>query len=188
MTNAVQSPPVLIVPGKGGSEATHWQSWLERHLDGAQRVEQTAWDTPELAAWSANVAAAIGSATQPPLVVAHSFGCLAALHALQQATPPRVAGVLLVAPADPQRFALPDSTVRRPLGAPGRVIASSNDPWMSLARATTFARAWHLPVHCLGAAGHINVASGFGPWPQIRHWVRTWPEFASPSTLTATAS
>ncbi|KAI0677799.1 alpha/beta hydrolase, partial [Acinetobacter pittii] len=30
----------VIVPGVGGSEQQHWQSWLQRQLESSSRVEQ----------------------------------------------------------------------------------------------------------------------------------------------------
>ena len=33
-------PPVLIVPGRGNSEAGHWQTLFEATIDDSTRVEQ----------------------------------------------------------------------------------------------------------------------------------------------------
>jgi predicted alpha/beta hydrolase family esterase len=55
---------------------------------------------------------------------------------------------------------------RRKLPFPSLLIASSNDPYMSPQRAEHFASAWGAQLINLGARGHINVASGFGPWPE----------------------
>jgi len=183
-TNMRADPPVLIVPGKGNSEATHWQSWLERRLQGVravQRVTQESWETPVIDAWASNVTEAISNAPAPPLLVAHSFGCLATVTALQR-EPLAVAGAILVAPADPARFALAESPLLRPLPCRALVVASTDDPWMRLERAEYFARAWGAPLHCLGAAGHINVASGFGSWPQILDWMAAWTPPARPAS------
>lgn len=40
----------LIVPGVGGSDSNHWQSWLQRRLTTSSRVEQQ-WDHPILDEW-----------------------------------------------------------------------------------------------------------------------------------------
>ena len=53
-----------------------------------------------------------------------------------------------------------------PLDIPTTVVASRNDPWMEFARARHLANAWGSSLVDLGHAGHINVASGFGPWPR----------------------
>ena len=34
----------IIVPGVGGSEAKHWQSWLQQQLVSSSRVQQKHWD------------------------------------------------------------------------------------------------------------------------------------------------
>ena len=47
-----------------------------------------------------------------------------------------------------------------------RVVASTDDPVVSLARAQEFAAAWGSEFTAIGAAGHIATASGYGPWPQ----------------------
>src|SRR5690606_39217366 len=101
-------------------------------------------------------------------------------------SPASVAGLLLVAPADPRRFqaegglrerarglldpALSVADVlpeRLPPGIPSLVLASDNDPWLSLPEARRLAQRWGSPLLNLGAVGHINVDSGFGPWPAM---------------------
>ena len=34
------------------------------------------------------------------------------------------------------------------------------------------AERWGSRFEVLEGAGHINVAAGFGPWPEMREWVR----------------
>jgi predicted alpha/beta hydrolase family esterase len=46
------------------------------------------------------------------------------------------------------------------------VIASANDPWVSLERAQYFAENWGSTFINIGDAGHINAASGHGEWPE----------------------
>jgi uncharacterized protein len=47
---------------------------------------------------------------------------------------------------------------------PSITIASSNDYYVTIERATLFANAWGSELVNIGDAGHINVAAGFGPW------------------------
>jgi predicted alpha/beta hydrolase family esterase len=49
---------------------------------------------------------------------------------------------------------------------PSIVVASEDDPWVSLERAGFFAERWGSRFQNIGKAGHINLAAGFGPWPQ----------------------
>jgi predicted alpha/beta hydrolase family esterase len=98
-------------------------------------------------------------------LVAHSFGALAAVQAAHDHSD-RIAGALLVAPADPEKFKVADFLPATPLGFPTAVVASSNDHWMTLERAALWADHWKADFVNLGPAGHINVESGFGPWPE----------------------
>ena len=168
--------PVIVVPGKGGSESTHWQSWLERRLLFVERVQQKNWDQPVLDEWGANIIEVVARNRRPPLLVAHSFGCLATVHSLlnHSGRTPEVAGAILVAPADPRRFDLDEAPLLRELPCRSLVVISSNDPWMSKTKASRFAKVWHASTHDAGTGGHINVASGFGPWPRMLRWIETW--------------
>jgi predicted alpha/beta hydrolase family esterase len=155
---------VLIVPGLHGSGPAHWQSWLHAQLPGSQRVEQADKATPDLPTWTARVQQAIHAAPEPVWIVAHSFGALATICA-SAAVPQKVAGVLLVAPADPEKFGVSALLPRHTLSVPTILVASSNDPWMSLAKAQALAATLGSSLLNLGAAGHVNTDSGYGPWP-----------------------
>jgi predicted alpha/beta hydrolase family esterase len=98
-------------------------------------------------------------------IVAHSFGCLAAVQTAFDYRE-HVSGLMLVAPADPDRFGVANLIPPGPLGVPAVVVASTNDPWMSFGRAAEWAEEWEAELINLGAAGHINPAAGFGPWPR----------------------
>lgn len=153
----------LIVPGLNGSGPDHWQSWWEAMDLDSRRVEQHAWHIAELPRWSRRVAEALARAPAPVWIVAHSFGCLASVHASLE-HPGQVAGALLVAPADPDRFGVVDQLPHEPLPFPTALVASSNDPWMSFPKAAYWARCWGSRLINAGWAGHINVESGHGPW------------------------
>jgi hypothetical protein len=56
----------------------------------------------------------------------------------------------------------------RRLPFPSAVVASSDDPFVSIKRAHAFASAWGAAMIEIGARGHINVDAGFGPWPEGR--------------------
>lgn len=48
---------------------------------------------------------------------------------------------------------------------PTALIASSNDPYCSPARAALMASSWSSALIESGEVGHVNTASGHGPWP-----------------------
>lgn len=156
---------VLIVPGLRGSGPAHWQSWLHASLPGSRRVEQEDNATPDLPVWSRRLAQAIRQSTRPVWIVAHSFGTLATLHALGEAGD-RVEGVLLVAPADPDKFRVDHLLPQQQIGTPAILVASNNDPWMTHVKARALARRTGASFLNLGNAGHINTEAGYGPWPQ----------------------
>ncbi len=175
-------PPRLVtVPGLHGSEGAHWQSWLERQFAHALRVEQEDWDAPHLARWAQAVSALLARERGPFILAAHSFGCLAAAHALlTHAHAEHVVGALFVAPASPRKFAYAGQFLAQRLGVPSIVVGSESDPWMSLADSRELARRFGGAFVNLGDAGHINTAAGFGPWPRGKHLVDTLIRCAAP--------
>lgn len=169
----------LIVPGWSNSGPSHWQSHWERELAGAMRVEMANWLEPRRNDWIATLDLAIRGAGGPAILVAHSLGCLtvahwAAANGARRDGSSSILGALLVAPADVDRPGCPDHlrdfapVPREALPFPSRVVASSNDPYASLASSREIAAAWRSDLVVLDGAGHINAASGFGPWPEGR--------------------
>lgn len=161
----------IIVPGWKDSGPAHWQSLWAGSLPHTARVIQDDWERPEPAAWTAAVARAVGAASCPALLVAHSLGCLAVAR-LPVALRARIAGAMLVAPADIERPDAPEALrgfapiPAQPLPFQSVVVASDNDPYCELERARAFAACWGSRLVVVPGAGHINDEAGFGPWPQ----------------------
>lgn len=207
-TDSITMPQdgVLIVPGFRGSDEAHWQSWLQKQIDGAQRLSGVDWDAPVLSVWAGKIRQHLQRSDNYQWIVAHSFGCLAAAIAVAD-LPQKVAGVIFVAPADPARFHLlgcrqmpAESSGYRPtsspldtkesegvwpviptqsLGVEGILIASENDPWLSLATAGVIAERWGLDLTNIGQAGHINTEGGYGPWPYLNELLTVRMQLAS---------
>jgi uncharacterized protein len=170
----------VIVPGVAGSEAQHWQSWLQDQLMTCSRVQQNDWNHPVLHEWVAQFVATVRPIKADIQIVAHSFGCLttmAALHMYPELST-KIKNVLLVAPANPVRFGdngfardshnnYADFFQQLVPQAPTTMLISENDPWLQFDDAKQLAQSWQLQTINLGQVGHINVASGFGPFPQI---------------------
>lgn len=161
----------LMLPGLGGSGPDHWQSrWEQRH--GYSRLEQASWDAPRWTEWSAALESRVARASGRVVLVAHSLACaLVARWAVETQRAPLAA--LLVAPADIDAHAASLPAVQsfapmslRPLPFATLVVASEDDPYVSSERAACFARAWESELVSIGAAGHINAASGLGDWSQ----------------------
>lgn len=164
-------PTVLVLPGYASSGPEHRQSlWEARY--GYLRVEQDDWLEPDVDDWIATLDRAVAAAAPPVVLVAHSLGCALAVRWAAAGDASRVAGALLVAPADVESPAHTPDEVRgfaplptRRLPFPAVVVASDDDPFMDVARARAFADAWGARWVGVGALGHVNAASGIGDWP-----------------------
>jgi predicted alpha/beta hydrolase family esterase len=174
---------ILIVPGWSSSGPDHWQTRWERNLKTARRVDQEDWFRPDKDKWVGKIISAVAAATRPAVLVAHSVGVPAVVHAAQKMPSGLVAGAFLVAPADVENAAgWPDTqghiwkgagngeagfvpVPREKLTFPSALVASATDPYCSLERAAEFAGQWGSRLIEAGDAGHINAESGHGPWP-----------------------
>src|SRR4030095_10867595 len=152
---------ILDIGKAGGRRGTKPWNVLSR-MTGKRRT------VPNGLRGSTKLAKALGG--RPCL--AHSAGCALVAHWAVGCSPGRVRGALLVAPSDPEAATFPSGPtgfapmplVRLPF--PSAVVASSNDPFVTVVRAQTFARAWGSEFVMIGDAGHINTASGLGDWPE----------------------
>jgi len=165
---------ILIVPGYENSGPDHWQSRWQQRLSTARRVEQDDWEQPERDAWVSRLASAVEGCRRPVVLVAHSLGVAAVVHAAPRFPHGVVRGAFLVAlpdvesvdvrpvEVDPSFAPLP----RDPLPFPSLLVASRSDPYCAHERAEDFAFAWGSALIDAGDAGHLNVASGYGPWPE----------------------
>ena len=156
----------LIVPGLDGSPDPHWQHWWAATDPKALLVDLPSPHRPVPAVWEIELASMI---LQHPdsILVGHSLGAVLIARLLATWPHLRIRGALLVAPAETQgndRIGQFGAIPELRLDVPTTVVASRNDPWMSFGRATHLARAWGSDLVDLGHAGHVNVASGFGPW------------------------
>jgi predicted alpha/beta hydrolase family esterase len=164
---ATASPTIIIVPGWRDSGPGHWQSLWSGQLQDVVRVVQDDWITPSRAAWVASITRTILEQPGPVVIVAHRLGCIATTHLPQVATD-RIQGALLAAPTDPERRGvLADfaPVPYQPLPYRSILVASSNDPYCPVRTSGAYARAWGSEFVRLQNAGHINIESGFGPWP-----------------------
>ena len=158
----------LIIPGLDGSPAPHWQHWWAATDPTAVMVDLPDPHRPTPAVWEIELA---GMILRHPdcVLVGHSLGSILITRMLAKWPQLRIRAALLVAPAETAgndrigHFGpIPEIT----LPVQTLVVGSRNDPWMSFGRAVRLSQAWGADFENLGFAGHINVASGFGPWPQ----------------------
>ena len=181
----------IIVPGVGGSDSDHWQSWLQRELMSCSRVQQKDWNLPILKDWMKSFVTLVAKTEAPIQIVAHSFGCLTSVAALAQhpELTSKIKKLILVAPANPARFGANGFARNRPndyatyfhqlkIAVPTEMIISENDPWLNFDDALALAKAWRIKPRNLGQVGHINVASGFGSFPEIYDHLISEPQHA----------
>jgi predicted alpha/beta hydrolase family esterase len=155
--------PTLIVPGLHGSGADHWQTWWQQKDRNALRVEQDDWREPNLDRWMKNLRHAMDQSPGDVWIVAHSFGCLASILLAQQ-RPDKIKGMLLVAPASPEKFSVAERMPPHILPIATVLVASRSDPWLPFAEAQRLAESLGSQFVDAGDAGHINAESGFGAW------------------------
>jgi len=165
---------VLIIPGLYGSEAQHWQSQWEADIVDARRVHQADLANPDRDVWLARLVEEVKRAPGA-ILVGHSLGATLIAHLAEHHPDLPVGGALLVAPADPdlRRTRVPGIASFAPLPVsafpfPAVLVASRTDPHMSQERAKVIANLWEASFLDAGDAGHINVASGHGAWPEGR--------------------
>ena len=160
----------LIVPGLDGSPAPHWQHWWAATDPRAIMVDLPEPSRPMPALWEVELASMV-LRHPDSILVGHSLGAVLIARLLARWPQLRVRAALLVAPAETagqSRIGHFGPIPERPLDIPATVVASRNDPWMSFGRASGLAQSWGADLVDLGLSGHINVASGYGPWPEAK--------------------
>ncbi|HZU64172.1 MAG TPA: alpha/beta hydrolase, partial [Novosphingobium sp.] len=133
-----------------------------------------AWDKPRRNLWASRLGLAIRAAGRPVVLAAHSLGCHAVAWwaRMEPAAAALVRGALLVAPPDVDEAPV-DARLRGFAGSAGQalpfratLVASSDDPYLSLAGARVLAQRWGAQFVDIGARGHINAESRLDVWPR----------------------
>jgi len=170
---------VLIVPGIGNSGPGHWQSLWQIQHPNVSRVTQRDWDHPVREDWVEAIEHAVAQATAPPILVAHSLGCLAVAHWAARSARPCFAALLVAVP-DPCSPVFPaEATGFAPLPASLRkvrvtMVSSNDDPYATPSYTEERVVAWAAQHIRLAQRGHINAASGLGEWPEGWAIVSRW--------------
>lgn len=169
----ISEADILIVPGLGNSGPEHWQRRWANRMATARVVEQDEWNEPLLADWVDRIHHEVMLSTRPVVLIGHSLAVPAIVHTAQlRLKDTKVRGAFLVSPPDFESEALPQTAQpfgnvpTDPLPFPSLVVASNTDPLVTLDRARGFAADWGSDFLPAGDAGHINAASGHGPWPE----------------------
>ncbi|MGI9595285.1 MAG: RBBP9/YdeN family alpha/beta hydrolase [Acidimicrobiales bacterium] len=182
---------LLHVPGGGDSGPDHWHTHWERTDPRCERVIQSDWFDGSRSDWVAALDRQVRASAVPTVVVAHSLGNLAVAHwaaAAGASVGPVVAG-MMVAPVDVESQGLdPDSIYARfrplpmaTLPFPSTLVASRDDPWISIERAAEVASAWGSTFVDAGPMQHLGSECRLGTWPQGRAIVAQLIERAGPA-------
>ena len=157
--------PLVILPGLNNSGPQHWQTlWQERRAD-ALRPEPTSWSAPELDDWVSALDRVVGMCTVPPILIAHSLGCVLSVCWANQHRPDlEIAGAFLVAPPNFKRQGFPAPSFTHvpesPLPYPALVVASTNDPYCPIEVAAALASQWEAEFVSVGPRGRISTEPG----------------------------
>lgn len=185
---------VLIVPGLRDHVAQHWQTLLAPQLPRVACVPPMGREDLDVGTRVAAIEHAAQQVEGPLVIVAHSGGCIMVAHWARQTRRP-VHGALLAAPPDfdtqmPAGYPSLDElraggwlpVPREPLPFFSIVAASRNDPLGSFVRVAGLAADWGSELADLGEVGHLNPASGFGPWPLAHAFIE---QLSQPRTARA---
>ncbi|MCP2316387.1 hypothetical protein APR12_001724 [Nocardia amikacinitolerans] len=184
---------VVIVPGLGDRPPDHWLNQLAATRSPTRTVPRPpAGADLDMHAWVANLEAVASTVSGEIVLVAHSAGVLTVVHWAQRTNRPIRAALLVTPPDfenppadDPQlgRIGLAHAwcpVPRSPLPFPTVLATSTNDPFATSRRVAGMAEAWGSRPVDLGPVGHLDPASGYGPWPRAQQLVA---ELTSPTPL-----
>lgn len=181
------SAEFLVLQGWGGSPKPHWQAWLVDALRAAGKEvsfpDFPNMQTPLASEWLDSLHDAMRELSHRGTVVCHSLAVPLWLHYISRYPATRVGRVLLVAPPGWEQFAACEKEVRGFMPVPlnrgqvaavapvTRLVCTNADPACVERAALLYGEPLGVPVDLLpDVAKHINVAAGFGPWPQVLAW------------------
>lgn len=172
LAESLKDYDVLVLPGWRNSGPAHWQTRWELLFPRFRRVQQQNWMRPRVCDWVQALEQAVSITTRPVILIAHSLGCVTVAHWAAQFDTTKIAGALLVAPADVERSTIFPGLRNfgplplRPLPFHALLVGSDNDPCCAAWRAAQLAENWGAAFRVLSGAGHINADSGLGDWPE----------------------
>lgn len=181
---------VRIVHGYAASPVDHWFPWLKHELErqGAEVsiVELPDSQAPDPLAWQQALAAQLADADEDTWLVAHSLGCIALLHHLEQLpVQARIGGYVLVSgfnePLSPLRqldgFLEPGINYARLSAMAGQrvVVAARDDDIVPFASSQSLAASLDARFVAVERGGHFLARDGFVEFPLLLQLLGTLP-------------
>ncbi|WP_029050458.1 alpha/beta hydrolase [Cupriavidus sp. amp6] len=176
---------VVTVPGLREETPAHWQTLLAHELPNVRSLPALGRTNIDLNARVAAIDAAVLAAPAPVIILAHSGGCIATAHWARRTGGRKILGALLATPPDLEKPLPPEFPALSAFAEAGWtpmpkgrlpfhciVAASRNDPLGEFARVKDMASGWGAELVDLGEVGHLNPASGYGPWPAAGALIR----------------
>ena len=174
---------ILILHGWQGSGPQHWQVWLTKELKNKSinvlMPELPDMHHPHLSKWLETVYR-LFKQHEIKAVVCHSLACVFWTHFCKKYPEIHVNRTLLVAPIsfnvvipEVKSFFPVHITYSDYLNSADShlLVLSNNDPYCSIKDAKYIESMLNIPTLWLEKSGHINIASGFGPWPFAYEWI-----------------
>ncbi|HEV7712370.1 MAG TPA: alpha/beta hydrolase [Asanoa sp.] len=151
----------LLVPGRGVPLAGHWmRAWAEK--PGYRWAPEPPGPPYVVDERIEALRAAVDADDTPAILIAHSAGCLTVARWAARHEGPIHAALLVTPPfIRPEWMDVP----RRALPFRSVLVASRTDPHCTMAQARAHADDWGAELVDAGDVGHLDSATGFGPWP-----------------------
>lgn len=167
---------VLLLHGWGGSNFPHWQSWLAGEIakdyGTVSFLEFSAYEFPNFRVWKKELIEHMKE-FKPDIVICHSLANILWFHLCNTNSIQKVQKLYLVAPPS-LNCTIPELESFFPIDMPTNphanetlLIASTNDPYMSVDEAKELQISLGVEIKVLENAGHINADSNYGEWPWI---------------------
>lgn len=177
-----------IVPGYGATPHDHWfQTTANKLRDSGiptQVIEFPSPQTPSLAAWLECLRSNLKDLDKDTIIIAHSLGCITALHFLASLRPtPHIRGLLLVSPFAeklpnlPQLDAFTQGTINlakvKLYADLCSVLVSDNDAIVPPEATHRFAESIGVHTQEIKSGGHFLAADGYTSFPALLDIVLT---------------
>lgn len=166
-TTMTDGPAVLLLPGRGGGDPTHWLRHWAAPVGPWSVVEQSDWERPRRGDWLARLEDVVRDHAGPLVLVAEGLAChLVAAWAIHSSQVNKIRAAMLVAPSDlagdrdmPAASAWRDPALQRLPFVSALVTApAAGDADAVLAR--RLSEAWGSVLVAVPATGDVPCADG----------------------------